>query len=64
VAREPLPVTEAVSAAVLSLPVYPSLGDDTVDEIVRLIGAVHERSSDVAASVAGHSKADSNLRSR
>jgi dTDP-4-amino-4,6-dideoxygalactose transaminase len=64
VAREPLPVTEAVSAAVLSLPVYPALGDDTVDEIVRLIGEVHERSSDVAASVAARSRPRSDGTSR
>lgn len=37
-ADRPLPVTDAVSRAVVSLPIYPSLGDVDVDRVVTVIG--------------------------
>lgn len=46
-----LPVTDATAARVLSLPVYPALDDRTVDGIVRLIAAVHDKSGEFARSL-------------
>jgi dTDP-4-amino-4,6-dideoxygalactose transaminase len=37
-----LPATQAVSARVLSLPVFPALADDTVDGIVHVIERIHQ----------------------
>jgi dTDP-4-amino-4,6-dideoxygalactose transaminase len=37
-----LPVTEAVAAEVLSLPIYPSLRADQLDAVVEVVRAVHE----------------------
>jgi dTDP-4-amino-4,6-dideoxygalactose transaminase len=42
-----LPVTDAVSSQVVSLPAYPALTDATVDGILRVIATVHERAIDV-----------------
>jgi dTDP-4-amino-4,6-dideoxygalactose transaminase len=42
-----LPVTDAVSSQVVSLPAYPALADATVDGIVGLIATVHERAIEV-----------------
>jgi dTDP-4-amino-4,6-dideoxygalactose transaminase len=39
-----LPVTDDVSARVLSLPVYPALGNEDVDGIVELIAATQDKS--------------------
>jgi len=47
-----LPVTEDVSARVLSLPMYGDLGPEVVDRIVEVIGNVHTHAEQVRASVA------------
>jgi dTDP-4-amino-4,6-dideoxygalactose transaminase len=44
--RSSLPVTDEVSGRVLSLPVYPSLTDDTVDGIVGIVARVHARATE------------------
>jgi dTDP-4-amino-4,6-dideoxygalactose transaminase len=44
-----LPVTDGVSSRVMSLPVYPALSDEIVDEIVALIAAAHDKSDAVSA---------------
>jgi dTDP-4-amino-4,6-dideoxygalactose transaminase len=45
-----LPVTDAVCRQVVSLPVYPSLSDETVDGIVEVIATVHDRALEVTQS--------------
>jgi dTDP-4-amino-4,6-dideoxygalactose transaminase len=47
VAGRPLPVTDGVSASVLSLPSYPGLSGELVDGIAALIAQVHERANDL-----------------
>jgi dTDP-4-amino-4,6-dideoxygalactose transaminase len=42
-----LPVTDAVAASVLSLPIYPDLDPNAVDRIVELIATVHDRADEV-----------------
>jgi dTDP-4-amino-4,6-dideoxygalactose transaminase len=44
VATATLPVTDAVSQSVVSLPVYPALRDETVDGIVAIITTAHDKS--------------------
>jgi dTDP-4-amino-4,6-dideoxygalactose transaminase len=44
-----LPVTERTAAAVVSLPIYPDLDPATVDRIVDILGAVHDRAEAVSA---------------
>ena len=47
--HSPLPVTEHVSAGVVSLPMYRSLSGSTIDRIVEIMALVHEHTSEVAA---------------
>jgi dTDP-4-amino-4,6-dideoxygalactose transaminase len=47
-----LPATDRVAAQVVSLPIYPSLADATVDSIVAVIALVHEHAPAVRAAVA------------
>ncbi|MGH9228292.1 MAG: aminotransferase class I/II-fold pyridoxal phosphate-dependent enzyme [Acidimicrobiales bacterium] len=44
-----LPTTEAVSRAVVSLPIYPDLSFDDVDAVTRVIRLAHEQAEEVAA---------------
>jgi dTDP-4-amino-4,6-dideoxygalactose transaminase len=44
VAGSALPATDAVSSQVLSLPVFPSLSDETVDGIVQILERINDRS--------------------
>jgi dTDP-4-amino-4,6-dideoxygalactose transaminase len=46
-----LPVTERVAARVVSLPIYPSLADETVDTIAAVIARVHDRAAAVRAAL-------------
>jgi len=46
---ESLPVTDLVSRCVLSLPVYPSLDDGTIDGIVGIVRQAHDRAADLAS---------------
>jgi dTDP-4-amino-4,6-dideoxygalactose transaminase len=45
--RVDLPVTDALAARVLSLPISPGLPDDHVDRIVELITTAHESAGEV-----------------
>lgn len=47
-----LPVTEAVSASVVSLPLYPDLSDGDVDAVVGVIRAAHEHADELVARLA------------
>ena len=53
VGPDALPVTDAVSRRVVSLPVYPALEDRVVDGIVGLIARVHDNSGHLRGSSAG-----------
>lgn len=44
-----LPVTDAVAASVLSLPIYPALTDETIDRIAGVIRAAHEHADAITA---------------
>ena len=46
-----LPVTDAVAAQVVSLPIYASLSDDQVDTVTRVLGALHRHADEVRAVV-------------
>jgi dTDP-4-amino-4,6-dideoxygalactose transaminase len=46
-----LPVTDAVSARVVSLPIYASLSDSQVDVVTRVLGALHRHADEVRAAV-------------
>jgi dTDP-4-amino-4,6-dideoxygalactose transaminase len=46
-----LPVTDAVSARVVSLPIYASLSDAQVDVVTRVLGALHRHADQVRAAV-------------
>ncbi len=48
-----LPVTDATSARVVSLPIYPDLGDDDVDRVVEVVRAAHDTAEAVAATLGG-----------
>jgi dTDP-4-amino-4,6-dideoxygalactose transaminase len=50
-----LPVTDGVAARVVSLPIYPTLADETVDAIVAVVARVHDRAPAVRAAVASTS---------
>ncbi len=50
--RVDLPVTDALAASVLSLPIYPGLADDHIDRIVELIATVHTSAAEVTAAIA------------
>jgi dTDP-4-amino-4,6-dideoxygalactose transaminase len=43
----PLPTTDAVSSAVVSLPVWPGLATTVVDQVVELLGRLHEHSDEI-----------------
>jgi FlaA1/EpsC-like NDP-sugar epimerase/dTDP-4-amino-4,6-dideoxygalactose transaminase len=47
-----LPVTEALSRQVISLPIYPDMADDDVDVVVETIRLAHEHAEAVAAELA------------
>jgi dTDP-4-amino-4,6-dideoxygalactose transaminase len=49
--RVDLPVTDALAARVLSLPISPSLPDDHVDRIVGLVTTAHESAEEVAFAI-------------
>ena len=42
-----LPVTDAVAASVLSLPIYPALAPSAVERVAYLIATVHDRADEV-----------------
>jgi dTDP-4-amino-4,6-dideoxygalactose transaminase len=44
----PLPVTERVASRVVSLPLYSSLPDKTVSEIVDVVATVHEKAAELS----------------
>jgi dTDP-4-amino-4,6-dideoxygalactose transaminase len=46
-----LPVTDAVSARVVSLPIYASLSDAQVDAVTHALGALHRHADEVRAAV-------------
>ena len=43
----PLPTTDAVSETVVSLPVWPGLRTAVVDEVVEILGRLHEHSDEI-----------------
>jgi dTDP-4-amino-4,6-dideoxygalactose transaminase len=47
-----LPATDRVAGRVVSLPIYPSLADETVDAVVAVITRVHDCAPAVRAAVA------------
>jgi FlaA1/EpsC-like NDP-sugar epimerase/dTDP-4-amino-4,6-dideoxygalactose transaminase len=57
----PLPVTDAVAASVLSLPVYPDLDDEPVERIAELIRAAHEHAVELDAYVSTMTEVDSRM---
>lgn len=50
-----LPVTDATSNSVVSLPIYPDLSDADIDDVVGAISALHDRAEEVAAALDGRS---------
>ena len=44
-----LPVTDAVSARVVSLPIYASLSDAQIELVTRVLGALHHHADEVRA---------------
>ncbi len=47
-----LPITDALAASVLTLPVYPRLSIEQIDLVVELVARVHRRAPEVVARVA------------
>ena len=43
----PLPTTDAVSETVVSLPVWPGLRTAVVDQVVEILGRLHEHSDEI-----------------
>ncbi len=56
-----LPVTDAVASSVLSLPVYPDLTDENVDQVCEIIRAAHEHSVELDAYVSTIAEVDARM---
>ena len=56
-----LPVTDAVSGSVLSLPVYPDLSDQHVERVSDLIRSIHEHAVELDAYVSTIAEVDSRM---
>jgi dTDP-4-amino-4,6-dideoxygalactose transaminase len=46
-----LPVTDAVAARVVSLPIYATLADAQIDSVTRVLGSLHRHADEVRAAV-------------
>jgi dTDP-4-amino-4,6-dideoxygalactose transaminase len=57
----PLPVTDAVAASVLSLPVYPDLTEEQVERVAELIRTAHERAVELDAYVSTLAEVDARM---
>jgi dTDP-4-amino-4,6-dideoxygalactose transaminase len=57
----PLPVTDAVAAGVLSLPVYPDLTDEQVERVAELVRTAHERAVELDAYVSTLAEVDARM---
>ena len=49
--------TDLVSASVVSLPIYPHLGDDDIDKIVEVISVAHHRADELSAELRSSNRA-------
>jgi dTDP-4-amino-4,6-dideoxygalactose transaminase len=56
-----LPVTDAVAASVLSLPVYPDLTDEQVERVCEVVRSAHEHAVELDAYVSTMADADARI---
>jgi len=49
----PLPVTDDLAGRVVSLPIFPGLALDAVDDVVAILAGVHEHAEEVREAIAG-----------
>ena len=56
-----LPVTDAVAASVLSLPVYPDLTDEHVERVCEVIRVAHEHAVELDAYVSTMAEVDARM---
>jgi dTDP-4-amino-4,6-dideoxygalactose transaminase len=61
VAQTPLPVTDAVSSSVLSLPVFPDFDDEHVEKIAEIVRFIHTHAVELDAYISTMTEVDSRM---